>query len=584
MITHFHKYRVEIFKGLTFKTPEGIEIENTASVTFFNENHEEIAYFELGYIPTDEIYEAIYNEEEINLNYCYIKNFSLTTYRRYFGLKKQSVVKIKKFSAHNTVFESYIATDFSFAHFQNGDFDISNSYFLRGQLFFNNSIFEEGKKNFSYIFLKNGNFDFGNTNFGTGDLIFKNSIFADGEKSFHDTIFGNGEKNFSNVDFGNGDILFIHTQFGNGKVQFKIARFGNGIKDFHYSSFGKGDISFERAEFNNGEVNFSKIDFGIGKLNFNRSIFGEGNITFEGSELKNGKATFKKTEFGKGEINFGIADFTTSFLILDKSNLSLSGISFNGSRVKELSLKSCNINKYLDLRVKKCSHLDLSDTIVRDIIDFFPGDNKIDIDSMNFEGMRLLGNLLLDWQKNKIYNLIVSQPNTNDSQKAEQFRILKKNFSDIGRYNDEDRSYLEFKRFEEKALLKRKKSRGKWALFWYLPIHWFKLLVFDKMGHYATNPVRVLLSMVIVYSTFSLTYFIIILFKWGDIVSGIGGAHAEISAIAKSFFFAAITFLTIGYGDFYPMGVIRFLSSIEGFTGVFMMSYFTVAFVRKILR
>ena len=584
MITHFHKYRVEIFKGLTFKTPEGKKIKNTAAITFLNENHEEIAYFELGYIPTDEIYEAIHNGEEINLNYCYIKNFSLTTYRRYFGLEKQSIVEIKKFSAHNAVFESYIATDFSFANFLNGNFDVSNSYFLRGQLTFNNSTFGEGKKNFSYIFLKNGNFDFSNTNFGTGDLIFKNSIFGDGEKSFHDTIFGDGEKNFSNVDFGNGDILFIHTQFGNGKIQFKITRFGNGIKDFHYSSFGKGDISFERAEFNNGEVNFSKIDFGIGKLNFNRAIFGQGNITFEGSELKNGKATFKKTEFGEGEINFEITDFSTSLLIFDKSDISQSKISFNGARTQKLSLKTCNIDKYLDLRVNKCSHLDLSDTIVRDIIDFFPADNKVEIDSLNFEGMRLLGNLLLDWEKNKIYDLIVSQTNTGDAQKAEQFRILKKNFSDIGRYDDEDKAYLEFKRYEEKALFKQKMKQNTWSRILYTPIHWFKLLVFDKMGHYATNPVRVLLSMFIVYSTFSLTYFVLILLKWGDIVSGIGGTHAEIPTLAKSFFFAAITFLTIGYGDFYPMGVIRFLSSIEGFTGVFMMSYFTVAFVRKILR
>jgi hypothetical protein len=72
--------------------------------------------------------------------------------------------------------------------------------------------------------------------------------------------------------------------------------------------------------------------------------------------------------------------------------------------------------------------------------------------------------------------------------------------------------------------------------------------------------------------------------KWGDIVSGIGGEHAQIGIVAKSFFFGAITFLTIGYGDFYPMGAVRFLSGIEGFVGVFMMSYFTVAFVRKILR
>jgi hypothetical protein len=237
------------------------------------------------------------------------------------------------------------------------------------------------------------------------------------------------------------------------------------------------------------------------------------------------------------------------------------------------------------LRVKKCSHIDLTDTIVRDIIDFLPTEeNKVEIEALNFEGMRLLGNLLLDWEKNHIYDLIVNQTNTDDTQKAEQFRSLKKNFSDIGRYDDEDKAYLEFKRYEEKALYKQKVSQGSLSKTLYLPIYWFKLLVFDKMGHYATNPVRVLFSMFIVYSTFSVTYFILILIKWGDIVSGIGGQHAMISSLGKSFFFAAITFLTIGYGDFYPMGIIRTLSGIEGFIGVFMMSYFTVAFVRKILR
>ncbi|MBK7710318.1 MAG: hypothetical protein IPJ37_04745 [Bacteroidales bacterium] len=41
---------------------------------------------------------------------------------------------------------------------------------------------------------------------------------------------------------------------------------------------------------------------------------------------------------------------------------------------------------------------------------------------------------------------------------------------------------------------------------------------------------------------------------------------------------------TIGYGDVYPVGLSRLVSGLEGFMGVFMMSYFTVAFVRKVLR
>mgnify|MGYP006452504657 FL=1 len=52
----------------------------------------------------------------------------------------------------------------------------------------------------------------------------------------------------------------------------------------------------------------------------------------------------------------------------------------------------------------------------------------------------------------------------------------------------------------------------------------------------------------------------------------------------NSFYFSAITFFTIGYGECVPTGLLKIISPIEGFTGVFLMSYFTVAFVRKILR
>jgi hypothetical protein len=54
--------------------------------------------------------------------------------------------------------------------------------------------------------------------------------------------------------------------------------------------------------------------------------------------------------------------------------------------------------------------------------------------------------------------------------------------------------------------------------------------------------------------------------------------------LALSLYHSAVTFFTIGYGDVFPMRLSRVFSAFEGFMGVFMMSYFTVAFVRKILR
>jgi len=42
--------------------------------------------------------------------------------------------------------------------------------------------------------------------------------------------------------------------------------------------------------------------------------------------------------------------------------------------------------------------------------------------------------------------------------------------------------------------------------------------------------------------------------------------------VARSFYHSAITFLTIGYGDHYPYRGIRWVSSLEGFSGLFLMS------------
>jgi len=109
----------------------------------------------------------------------------------------------------------------------------------------------------------------------------------------------------------------------------------------------------------------------------------------------------------------------------------------------------------------------------------------------------------------------------------------------------------------------------------------FRALIFDAAGQYATNPVRVLFSMMVSYVFFSLVYLLLMLFTNSDIVAAVDD---HLSVVAKAFYHSAVTFLTIGYGDHYPSGSIRWMSGVEGFVGLFLMSYFTVAFVRKILR
>ena len=57
-----------------------------------------------------------------------------------------------------------------------------------------------------------------------------------------------------------------------------------------------------------------------------------------------------------------------------------------------------------------------------------------------------------------------------------------------------------------------------------------------------------------------------------------------LQAFGSSLYYSGITFLSVGYGDYFAWGILKPVSVLEGFTGVFLMSYFTVAFVRKILR
>jgi hypothetical protein len=338
---------------------------------------------------------------------------------------------------------------------------------------------------------------------------------------------------------------------------------------------------FERTEFGNSRVDFRTVDFGSGRINFNRSIFGNGEVDFEGASSKAGKIQFKKAEMGIGPKNFNLIEMEDTEISFERTDFGDGDVSFYESKFRVLSLKSCHLNQYFDLRLSKAELLDISDTIVRDIVDLEPYDFPVDIKILDMSGMRLVGKLYIDWEQNRCREVIVKQEGSTLQQKAEQFRILKENFNSTGKYSDEDDAYVMFKRFEASSWLTRQKEKGRLRkILAYIP-HGFKWLVFDAMGLYATNPARVLISMAAGYLLFSIIYVIMIVFSNGDIISS---TSDQLGVVARSFYHSAITFFTIGYGDHYPFGAARVISSIEGFMGVFLMSYFTVAFVRKVLR
>ncbi|MBI9052637.1 MAG: two pore domain potassium channel family protein [Bacteroidales bacterium] len=582
MIKDFYSYKIKV-KDAPFKAENGKEYENTATISFLDESKKEITYIELGYIDKEHIYKLIDKEQAINLDNCYVENFSLIDYKESRNIEKKALVKIHQFSAFNTFFDSRIATDFSFAEFDDEYKNFENAHFLNGAVNFNSSQFNNGGINFSYVFFNDGNTDFSNVNFGNGEVNFKNSYFGTGHKNFQYAHFGEGNVLFVNTEFNKGNVTFINSEFKSNRVSFKVARFEDGKIDFHFARFHCKELIFERTEFGNGRIDFRTTEFANAKVSFNRSIFGNGEKTFEACQHLAGKITFRRTIWGDGNLSFEQAELDNTLLFLDNANFGKGNLSFNNSHIKQLSLKSCHLDYYADLRVSKCEHIDLSDTIARDIIDIKPYDFDLDIKTINFSGMRLIGRIYIDWYINDVKKLIYSQNSPSKRDYAEQFRILKENFNNTGQYTDEDKAYVEFKRNELDADLQDAIHDKPISRLWKYPSYAFQWLVFDKIGLYATNPLRVLTSMVFGYIFFSLLYLILPFFIDTKIVSSLGDPD-KLGKVAVSFYHSAITFLTIGYGDYYPSGAFRWLSGLEGFVGLFLMSYFTVAFVRKILR
>jgi hypothetical protein len=534
----------------------------SAIVSFFDENNKKVSIHKFGVITNEELYALIEKGERISLRNAYVKNFSLSEYRTNKGLDDHVNIKLKDFVVKKTFFDCDITTDFSYAEFEG-----------------NKALFE------SAIF-GNGNTNFSNCNFHHGEVSFKRAKFGSGSTTFQSVKFGDGSISFNNTNFGTGNLNFVDVDFSNGNVDFKNTYFGDGTVDFKFAKFSSGDITFERASFGKGRKDFKNVEFGGGRIDFRRIDFNDGDVSFEGVEFGDGKVLFRNSVFGVGHKSFEQADFAHGEVQFDRANFGTGSVSFNNCKATHISFNGCPLNCYFDLRLAECKLVDLSNTIVRDIVDVKPEEDKVVIKAMKLVNMRILGRMFIDWRTNNVYDLIYNQEQTSLFQKAEQFRILKENFRNNGQYEDEDAAYLEFKRCEAKAILEESLAGGKSRRVLAWPSYYFQKYVFDYIGRYATAPTRVLTNVFLAVFLFSCIYygFTEFLPRLGGVATTLPPELSHLHQFSNCLYYSFITFFTIGYGEYFPEGYMKGVAAFEGFTGVFLMSYFTVAFVRKILR
>jgi hypothetical protein len=579
MARSFDSFKLQIVDK-PFYRPDGFVTSKTAHVALLNKDGKEIEELFLAYPSLEEIYDTIESGLPLNLDNSFIQGFSLTACRRYLLKDKFSLLELNSFSAQNAFFHSMYEIDFSYSKFIGDKSKFGNSTFVGANLNFRESVFESSVVQLNEVFIKTDRFDMTQCKFNGNSLTFKNSIFAEGDKDFQDTNFGQGEIVFTNTDFGSGNVSFVNTQFNNSNVSFKVAHFGTGKEDFRYAKFGKGTISFDQTEFGPGRIDFRNVEFGEGKTSFNRCVFAEGEVTFEGAEVKSGKITFLRSTFGANDVSFELFQALDSDMLFEKVTFP-GNVNFADGQFHNLAFNNCQFNGTLNLHVELATEISLYGCIARDIIDYYSHGESPKVCILNLTGLRLLGRLYVQWEANHIKKLIYNQKDTSIGEKASQFRILKENFNGLGRYEDEDLAYVEYMRCMQKYYLEKDNKSPLLSKIIAYPKYFFKVLIFDWMGLYATSPARVIVSIIVVQIIFSFLYTLFTIIGIGDVVSGL---ENEPVLFLKSIYICVITFFTIGYGEFIPLGYSRVLSGLLGFMGVFLMSYFTVAFVRKILR
>jgi len=279
-----------------------------------------------------------------------------------------------------------------------------------------------------------------------------------------------------------------------------------------------------------------------------------------------GDASFRNASFGSG--HYGAHFFYKGGGIINFRNLMAKGnLDMSGVRAKTIDFSKSLIYGTVNLTGIKTIDLFLTDTKIT---------GKIFISS---EELRLKDNSSREKD-------VINIQSITHREKRDQFRVLKENFRNLGQYDDEDKAYRWFiyHKIRDEVDFNYSNTVGsKIKKIIKNPSFPFKWLFYEQMGLYGTSPLRVVLTMAVVIVLFSIAYLP------STSLENIGlskNLPLWVIGVINSIYHSIITFLTIGYGDNYirPSLLGRALSGIEGFAGLFLMSYFTISFVRKVLR
>ncbi len=360
-------------------------------------------------------------------------------------------------------------------------------------------------------------------------------------------------------------------------------------------------IEFIRTKFEMNYLSFLGTQFLSNELTFSEVTFECKGVNFRDSVMNGKKIRFNKSHFECKEINFDGANYESATLYFIGVYLDNATLSFSHAYINRLLFFDMLFPCYINLKVNKCNEIAFCDSNIEKNVDIITSSSNRMI-SLCLYNTNIIGNINIDWNKSNVKSLIENSidsfmfeifPNI-EVQKFEfisqQFLQLKENYNRNGQYNNEDESLYYYKknlRLSKKYcedVVKKKKIRFCFIKVYRNMRSTIEAIIFEKVGGYGTKPKNIFRSMMFVWVSFAFLYAFIPNgikhnFVYDDYIP------TWLGKLSTGFYFSVITFVTVGYGDVAPVrGLTTILAMIEGFLGVFLMSYFSGSFVRKLLR
>lgn len=450
-------------------------------------------------------------------------------------------------------------TNFSKAQFQ-GDFNLFNACrFESHESHFNEANFHGKHVSFANSHFKGEQLDFRASQF-QGSVFFTqtelHSIHSSFEKirysgpmiSFANSSMSGNEIKFTEMDWAGEQIIFSDCNIKNDHVHFDLTHFKASKIQFSNVFFQCHSLTFLQCDFEFDQLSFANSTFSAKETNFSNTVFKKGRADFSSAQFKSKILKFYPLTLENPTTNFSRTEFSGDEKVIyilnpKKNDLSFQEVFFHGGRSK---LKG-------DLHA--ASFLDTS-------LD------NVDLNEAHWDTLH--GRLTCRDEMDA--NRVKSQAHYKKA--SDVCRNIKKCYENFGSYETAGNFY--YGEMECKRKLSPRKS-------------WGGLQFMRLSTGYGEYPVRVIFTSLFFIAFCSFFYLI------GGVDTGSGiinrdlrldlsQTYSTVMDFLHCFYFSVVSFTTLGYGDYHPVGWSRVIGASEGFIGAFFISMFVLTIGRKMNR